>query len=149
MQKDHLVGGDGGVQETRCCADCGAVNYATSFTPGCAEKKLIDSEGICFTCAFWRVTASRKHETVIDGRIYMVGNRPEGGKFNGMAGRRFEIEYFDGRKVTTFDLWSGGEIPEKYKPQISDTARFLGGAGFVRTGDGGCWNPSRSTGGAA
>jgi len=127
----------------RVCNDCGAVNYSTAFTPNCPEKKLIDSEGICFTCAFWRVRIAQKHDTVIAGRIYTVGNRPKGSEHNGMAGRRFDLEYFDGRHVTTYDLWSGGEVPERYRAQIPDTAKFLGGAGFVRMGDGGCWNASK------
>lgn len=129
------------VGEVRICKDCGERNYSTSFRD-CPEKRLIDSEGICFTCAFWRVRAAERHETVIDGRLYTVGNRPEGGRFNGMAGRRFDIEYFDGRKVTTYDLWSGAEIPERYREAIPNTARFLNGAGFVRIGDSGAWNPS-------
>ena len=127
------------------CKDCGAVAYSTSFTPTCPEKKVMDAEGVCFNCAFWRVRAAQKHDTVIDGRLYTVGNRPAGGSTNGMAGRRFDIEYFDGRRVTTHDLWAGGEVPERYKAQIPDTARFLGGAGFVRIGDAGAWNPSRSS----
>lgn len=128
----------------RICNDCGAENYSVSFTPNCAEKKVIDAEGVCFTCAFWRVAISKKNDTVIEGRIYSVGDpkRPPG-PHNGMAGRRFDIEYFDGRRVTTHDLWSGSEVPERYRQQIPDTARFLGGAGFVRIGDGGAWNPSR------
>lgn len=128
----------------RVCKDCGAVDYSTAFTPNCAEKKVIDAEGVCFTCAYWRVAIAKKHDTVIEGRIYSVGNvhRPPG-PHNGMAGRRFDIEYFDGRLVTTHDLWGGSEVPERYRQQIPDTARFLGGAGFVKVGDGGGWNPSR------
>jgi len=127
----------------RICKDCGAENYSVSFTPNCVEMKVMGAEGVCFTCAFWRVRTTEKHATVIDGRIYTVGNRPPG-PHNGMAGRRFDIEYFDGRRVTTHDLWAGGEIPERLRSQIPDTACFVNGAGFVRIGDGGAWNPSRS-----
>lgn len=132
----------------RICRDCGAVNYSVSFMPTCAEKKLIDSEGVCFSCAFWLVQVEKKHETVIDGRIYSVGDvkKPPNQPHSGMAGRRFDIEYFDGRRVTTHDLWSGSEVPARLRGRIPDTARFLGGAGFVRIGDGGAWNPSRATG---
>ena len=130
----------------RTCNDCGEEDYSVAFMPSCAEKKVIDAEGVCFTCAFWRIRAAQKQETVIDGRIYSVGNINRApGPHNGMAGRRFDIEYFDGRRVTTHDLWSGSEVPERYRQQIPDTARFLNGAGFVRVGDGGAWNPSRPT----
>lgn len=129
----------------RVCKDCGAVNYSISFTPNCAEKKVIDAEGVCFTCAYWRVSIAKTHDTVIAGRIYSVGDvRRAPGPHNGMAGRRFDIEYFDGRTVTTHDLWAGSEVPERYRQHIPDTAQFLGGAGFVRVGDGGAWNPSRA-----
>lgn len=126
------------------CRDCGEANYWTGFSG--EMKPVIDAEGICFTCAFWRVAVTKKHDTVIAGRIYSPGdvNKKPGGQFNGMAGRRFEIEYFDGRRIVTHDLWSGSEIPAKYREQIPDTARFLGGAGFVKIGDGGAWNPSRA-----
>lgn len=128
----------------RICNDCGKTDYPVSFTPTCPEKKVIDAEGVCFDCAYWRVAASKKHDTVIDGRIYSVGDvkKPPNSPYSGMAGRRFDIEYFDGRKVTTHDLWAGGEVPERYRQQIPDTASFSGGAGFVRVGDGGAWNAS-------
>lgn len=131
----------------RVCHDCGAVNYSTSFTPTCSEKKLIDAEGICFTCAFWRVQIAKKHDLVIAGRIYSPGDikKPPNQPHSGMAGRRFDIEYFDGRRITTHDLWAGSEVPERYKHLVPDTARFLGGAGFVKVGDSGAWNPSRAT----
>lgn len=130
---------------TLVCKDCGAVGYSTAFMTNCPEKALIDSEGVCYTCAYWRVRVLCKHDTVIAGRIYSIGNikLPPNSPHSGMAGRRFDIEYFDGRRVTTHDLWSGSEIPERYRSQIPDTARFLGGAGFVKLGDGGAWNPSR------
>lgn len=127
----------------RVCKDCGAVDYSTSFMQTSEVKKAMDAHGVCWDCAYWLVQIEKKHDTVIEGRIYSVGNRPKGGSTNGMAGRRFDIEYFDGRTVTTHDLWAGSDVPERYKSLIPDTARFLGGAGFVKVGDGGCWNPSK------
>lgn len=129
------------------CKDCRAVNYSTSFTPNCAEKKVIDAEGVCFTCAYWRVAIAKKHDVVIDGQIYGLGNvyRPPNSPHAGMAGRRFEVEFFDGQRVVTHDLWAGGAVPDRFKHLIPDTARFLGEAGYVRVGDGGCWNPSKET----
>lgn len=129
------------------CRDCGEENFSTSFTPTCPEKKLIDSEGVCFTCAYWRVQLQKPHQLVIAGRIYSEGNtrKPPNSPHSGMAGRRFDIEYFDGRRVTTHDLWAGGEVPERYRHLIPDTARFLGGAKAVKVGDTTCWNPSSNT----
>lgn len=128
------------------CNECGVVDYCTSFTKTSAVKQAMDANGICWECAFWRVEVTKPHEVVISGRIYSLGNvnKAPGCPHSGMAGRRFDIEFFDGRVVTTHDLWSGGEVPEKHRQQIPDTARFLGGAGFVKAGDGGAWNQSNA-----
>jgi hypothetical protein len=109
----------------RACAICGAKNYHTSYMG--SEGKRMEADGICFSCAFWSDRAEKGCPTVIDGWVYTPGTRTTG-EFRGMAGRRFDIEYFDGRKVTTFDLWSGGEIPERFRDRIPDTARFVNGA---------------------
>ncbi|CAO0836086.1 putative protein OS=Streptomyces microflavus OX=1919 GN=Smic_80960 PE=4 SV=1 [Streptomyces microflavus] len=42
----------------------------------------------------------------------------------GFGGRRFDIEFFDGRRVTTHDLWSQGTIPPKHRERYQDNARF-------------------------
>jgi hypothetical protein len=137
------------------CADCGAVGYSTAYMQSSSIKQLMDAHGVCFTCGYWREVLAKKPDTVIDGRIYSVGDvrKPPNQRHAGMAGRRFDIEFFDGRRVTTHDLWAGSEIPERYRAQLPDTARFLGGAGFARIGDGGAWNaslpPKTAEGGAA
>lgn len=59
-----------------------------------------------------------------------------------MAGRRFDIEYFDGSRITTFDLWGGGQVPEHWRDKFPDTARFLNSAKRDKAGDTTCWNPS-------
>jgi hypothetical protein len=124
------------------CAHCGAAGYSTAFGR-CPEKRRMDELGVCFRCAMWSIRAEETHGTVIGGRVYSVGNRPKGAPLAGMAGRRFDIEYFDGRRVTTYDLWAGDEVPERYREKIPNTACFLGGAGAVKVGDTTCWQPSR------
>lgn len=131
----------------RVCKDCGAIDYSTAYTPNCAEKKIIDAEGVCFTCAYWRVRIKEKHDVVIDGHIYSLGDikKAPNSPHAGMAGRRFEVEFFDGRRVVTHDLWSGSTVPEHYRRLIPDTARFVGGAERCQVGETTCWNPSRET----
>lgn len=134
------------------CRDCGEANYWTAYTESCAEKKAMDANGVCFGCAFWRVQITKKHPLVIAGRIYSEGDtrKPPNSPHSGMAGRRFDIEYFDGRRVTTHDLWAGSEVPERYCHLIPDTARFAGGAREAKVGDITCWTPSiaKATGSA-
>ena len=125
------------------CKDCGAVDYSTSYCKG-EIKTIIDAEGVCFACAYWRDAIAKKHEVVIDGHIYSLGNinKPPNSPHSGMAGRRFEVEFFDGRRVVTHDLWSGSTVPDRYKHLIPDTARFVGGAKRCQVGETTCWNPS-------
>jgi hypothetical protein len=63
---------------------------------------------------------------VVDGVHYYLGeDRKESGTFKGFAGRRFEIEFFDGRRVVTNDLWYQGRIPPKWRERFPDNARFV------------------------
>ena len=129
------------------CKDCGVEGYYTDYVG--QEKSIIDSEGVCFSCAFWRVRVPglktpAPTTAIIDHRLYTIGPRTEYSRHNGMAGRKFVIKFHDGRIVSTRDLWSSGEILEKYRAEIPDNAEFLGGAGYVDLGDGcGCWNSSK------
>lgn len=104
----------------------------------CEESARMRRDTLCFICAFWEVSAEKSHDLVIDGCIYSAGK----GIGPGMAGRKFEIEYFDGRRITTNNLWAGGQIPPQYRDKIPDTAKFLGGAKRVQVGEITCWNPS-------
>lgn len=119
------------------CACCGA--YARcSYMDAVAQK--MQARQMCFSCSFWEDRCQENWLTIIDGHTYGPGNRTSG-EMRGMAGRRFDIEYFDGRRVTTYDLWSGGEIPEPFRSRMQDNARFLGNAEKVMVGQTRCWNP--------
>lgn len=132
------------------CVKCGetAVNsYCEPSRTQMAERRL------CFHCNFWREQADRirrdhRHMTIIGGHIYGPGNATTG-LFRGMAGRRFDIEYIEpsayaGKRITTFDLWSGSAMPDELKADFPDTARFLGDAQKHQVGETTCWNPSDS-----
>jgi hypothetical protein len=106
---------------------------------------------LCFACNYWRefeekLESDHARMTIIDGRAYTPGNRTSG-EMRGMAGRRFDIEYIApsvhaGKRITTFDLWSGSDMPDRLKAKYPDTARFLSGAEKAVVGDTTCWNPS-------
>lgn len=132
------------------CTGCGAVARNTYSEP--SRTNMLERR-LCYTCNYWRDFAAqleREHVemTIIDGHVYGPGNRTSG-SFRGMAGRRFDIEYIEpsihaGKRITTFDLWSGSTLPDHLRQRFSDTARFLGGAEKVEM-DGTikrCWNPS-------
>lgn len=107
------------------------------------EWVLMERERLCFTCAFWEIRAEQGCETVIDGCTYTPGTRTTG-EWRGMGGRKFDIEYFDGRTITTVDLWVGGVIPERWRGRMPDTAKFINGAERVDHSFGGsAWVGSR------
>ncbi|MFF1625581.1 hypothetical protein [Streptomyces sp. NPDC058272] len=58
---------------------------------------------------------------VVDGEHFTIGPGDSGG----YGGRRFDVEFFDGRKVTTRDLWHQGVIPPKHRERYPDNARFV------------------------
>ncbi|MEV0617635.1 hypothetical protein AB0I81_30240 [Nonomuraea sp. NPDC050404] len=60
---------------------------------------------------------------VVDGDHYAIGD--DTGGFRGHGGRRFDIEWFDGRKTTTRNLWHQGEIPPEWRHRYPDNARFV------------------------
>ena len=124
------------MKSTTPCPGCGETGFWTRY--GGSEGARMARTGECFTCAFWEIRATRGCETVIDGWTYYPGNRDrpwsDGGAGHGMSGRRFEIEYFDGRRIVTYDLWSGGEVPKRFRHRFSDTARFVGGASREKVG---------------
>ena len=126
-------------QPTKRCAICGQ-DYRENCMSG-AELTRMQEKGICFTCAFWDIRAERGAKTVIDGCTYSPGRRTSG-EFRGCAGRRFDIEYFDGKRITTYDLWVGGVIPERWRAAVPDTARFLRGAGRAQVGEITCFDSS-------
>lgn len=61
---------------------------------------------------------------VVDANLYTIGSAKAGG-FRGFSGRRFDIEFFDGRTVTTRNLWDHGVIPPKWRERYPDNARFV------------------------
>lgn len=132
------------------CSECGKTarnTYCEPYRTNMLERRL------CWYCNCHRDTdemLAKDHGkvTIIGGRIYGPGNRTSG-EFRGMAGRRFDIEYiepsdFAGKRITTFDLWAGSDLPDHLRAKYADTARFLGGASSEKVGETTCWNQSKA-----
>lgn len=65
---------------------------------------------------------------VIDGEHYVIAPEDENRSFwsaRGFGGRKFVIRFFDGREVTTTNLWHQGTIPPKFRDQMPDNAEFV------------------------
>ena len=125
------------------CPVCGKTGFSRNYGSGIGER--MQKTGECFECDFWGQRCKSPQELVIDNYCYSIGSEPKPGErrsFLGMGGRRFDIEFFDGRKVTTHNLWAGGLIPERFRARIPNTAKFAGGASREKAGDITCWNAS-------
>lgn len=132
------------------CSSCGTEASNTYSEPH--KTRLLERQ-LCFQCNHWvdfrnNNLSKRRELTIIEGIIYVPGNRLAG-NFRGMGGRRFDIEYvgdstYCGQFCTTFDLWSGGKLPSDLRKVFPDTARFCD-AEFVDLGNGhGAWNHTRT-----
>lgn len=81
---------------------------------------------------------------IIEGIIYHPGDGRRGDRFNGMGGRRFDIEYLDGTKVTTYDLWMNGCVPYHLQREFPDNAKFINGAASHIGEDYMAWSNSKN-----
>jgi hypothetical protein len=130
------------------CSKCGKESKNTYCEP---YRTLMLERRLCYMCNHWvefeeELEKTHTAKTIIDGHVYSPGNRTSG-SFRGMAGRRFDIEYISpsdhcGKKITTFDLWSGSTLPDNLREKYADTAKFLDGAERVKVGETTCFNPS-------
>jgi hypothetical protein len=86
-----------------------------------------------YITAFWDQKVAVRDDPAsvrIRGHHYHIG--PETGgvwrKYpgrRGFNGRKFTIRFFDGRIVTTTNLWGQGRIPESHRERLPDNAEFV------------------------
>jgi hypothetical protein len=62
---------------------------------------------------------------VVDHTHYIISLDTSSHGFKGFGGRRWCITFFDGRTVTTNNLWCQGTIPPKWRERFPDNAEFL------------------------
>lgn len=108
------------------CHGCAKANYLGTTGSRLAEKR------ICFTCDHWLQLIEkdaheyRRRHVIVDGRHYVMGdNTTEPHRWSGFGGDTFVIEFFDGRKVVSNNLWHQGTIPERWREQLADNAKFV------------------------
>ena len=107
------------------CQHCGAEEKASYDI---ATKTRMVENNRCFTCDYW-LELSNEH--VKDENCFVVAdNSPsmhpgvhlfigkesnEKSIFKGFGGRKFEIEFSDGRKVISTNVWYQGPVPLRFK----------------------------------
>jgi hypothetical protein len=83
----------------------------------------------CFDCSFWLGKTDypdyiKNHQFIINGEHYMAYAETNG-IVRGFGGRRFRIQFFDGRIIETNNLWGQGPIPEQFRSMLPYNAVFL------------------------
>lgn len=85
----------------------------------------------CFTTDFWNEKVewkeTRKDVIVrVNGVHYTIDHDESGDpSWRGHGGAKFNIKFFDGREVTTTNLWCQGSIPEAFREKLPDNAEFI------------------------
>jgi hypothetical protein len=94
---------------------------------GAPTQAKMDELQLCFTCLFWTEKLEYKNDPRIvrvDGTQYVIGDEDAPRAFRGFGGARFNIDFHDGRKVTSTNLWCNGDIPEHFRAELPDNAVF-------------------------
>lgn len=107
------------------CPTCGKKIGTGSFIS--SDERSIKEHGECFECALWRERlplVGRSDVAIIDGTMYTIGDENSKDPFRGFGGDKFVIRFKDDRKVTTTNLWCGGEISDAWKPKFPNNANF-------------------------
>ena len=74
-----------------------------------------------------KIALTDENTVVVNGKRYTIGKEDPNLLFKGFGGARFDIEFFDGRKIVSHNLWCQGDIPEEFRsyPELQDNARFV------------------------
>lgn len=109
---------------------------AKTYTCQCCGntyEKNLDPEvylrGNCFDCSFWLQKleypdAVTEIRAIIDGEHYLAFPETDC-LIKGFGGRKFIIQFFDGRVIESHDLWHQGTIPDQFREMLPDNAVFL------------------------
>lgn len=88
------------------------------------------SDNECFSKYYWLERVNNQDsptQVVIDGFVFQIGREDSLSSFRGFSGRQFKIKFFDGRIVTTTNLWHNGKVPEEFRDQLPDNAEWYKG----------------------
>ena len=94
----------------------------------------LESSELCFSCLFWTeliklsdksVRFNGVHYTIVQEQPSNISEWGWGAEDAGFGGQKFKIKFFDGQEVHTNNLWSQGEIPDRFKIQLRDNAHII------------------------
>lgn len=112
------------------CSICGGCATTTFMEP---MKSRLIAKRVCSTCDHWQeliekdATVYAQTAVRVGGRHYVMGKNTarDHDRFAGFYGDVWHIRFFDGRTARCNNLWSQGEIPERWRAQLPDNAEFV------------------------
>ena len=73
---------------------------------------------------FWlHKIANKQNYIIIKGHCYYIDEKYYASKET--KGTEYTIKFFDGKKITTTDLWHCGKIPKEYLDESCNNAEFI------------------------
>jgi len=110
--------------------ECKECNKTVSFDNLIDEAvKDMKANEACQSCLYWLERIERKDsecQAIIGGVVYQIDPRIYKNKSHqGHSGREFTISFFDGRIVTTDNLWYNGKIDSDFISRLPDNAKFI------------------------
>lgn len=105
------------------CSHCGIIEI---LNWGKLNDKLVQRQA-CFTCNhFLDLLDLPGPRIIVDGGHYMDGGRSSDRRdCLGFSGREWNIEFFDGTKMSTNNLWHQGTVPNCLRRLFPDNAKFV------------------------
>lgn len=82
---------------------------------------------LCFSCDYWLRLVNHPHAVRVMGVHFVDGGYlPDAPRSClGFGGKLHVVEFKDGRRVTTNNLWHQGVIPKRFRDRMPDNAMFV------------------------
>lgn len=128
------------------CSICGAPINIDEFDIRAIITKMMKKEHICFSCAFWsdKIKHPVPGREIINGCHYVFHEwlkRPI--PFQGSCGQKYYILKNDGSVKRSNNVWFQGEIPDRFKHQLPNTARLITSKAYYTIKSIGCFKCKR------
>lgn len=108
---------------------CDICGNEISFEYDEQYNALLKKNHLCFDCHFW--SEKIKNYGMAKGQFFVVGkncymmSRDDSSGMKGFGGQKFRVLFGNGDIVVTKNLWTQGEIPERFRDMLRPNAIFL------------------------
>lgn len=133
------------------CSCCGVPMEIDTFDQRASLTKLMHKKQLCFTCAFWKdkIENPVPDREIINGSHYVIHEwQSERCHFQGFGGASMYILKNDGTVKRSNNVWFQGNIPDRFKSELSNTAKFITKTAYYKIKENvnfscnkkGCWD---------